>query len=250
MTVRRPTGAATRGSGLATPGTSPAPGQPAAVPAMVRTGLACGLLGPLLWAAAIVLAGMQRPGFDHVSQYISELGERGSSTEAFMRYGGFVPTGLLHVAFAAALRVVAAPLTARPRLTLLVAALIAANGLGRIAAGIFNCEPGCGAPDVPGQRLHSLAATMAFLAVAAAALLGGLLFRRCGALGPLASYSVASGCAGVLFLALMSAGGAERGDAGLYERLASGVLSLWVFVTAVRLRSALAGRNSMPRPPV
>jgi hypothetical protein len=38
------------------------------------------------------LAGALRPGFSHVTQYISELGERGSSTEVLVRYGAFEVT--------------------------------------------------------------------------------------------------------------------------------------------------------------
>ena len=51
----------------------------------IRLGLICGLLAPLLWAATIIIAGELRPGFDHFSQYISELGERGSNNGFFMR---------------------------------------------------------------------------------------------------------------------------------------------------------------------
>ena len=61
----------------------------------MRAGLLCGVLAPLLWAAAIIAAGEMRPGFDHVAQYISELGERGSPNADLMRYGGFVATGML-----------------------------------------------------------------------------------------------------------------------------------------------------------
>lgn len=204
-------------------------------PQLTRAGLFCGLVAPLLWAAAIVLAGELRPGFDHVSQYISELGERGSSTEIFMRFGGFVASGVLIVGYAAAFHVTVARVTDRPRLTLLVAVLVALNGIGRIGAGIFPCEPGCATPEVFSQRLHGLSATIAFLAIAAAALLGTLLFRRNIRLRPLGAYSFASGCAGLIFLALMSASEATHVHTGLYERLASGVLTLWLFVTAWRL---------------
>lgn len=202
---------------------------------MIRVGLLCGVVAPVLWVAVIVMAGELRPGFDHLGQYISELGERGSTTETFMRYAGFVATGLLHVGYAAAFHATLARITGRSRLTLLVAALIALNGLGRIGAGIFACEPGCAAPEILGQRLHSLSATIAFLAIAAAALLGALLFHGDRRLQPLSAYSLATGGAGLLFLALMSASEAMRAHTGLYERLASGVLTLWVLVTALRL---------------
>jgi hypothetical membrane protein len=203
---------------------------------MLRAGLACGLVAPVLWAAMIVTTGELRPGFDHVAQYISELGERGSSTEIPMRYGGFVATGLMHVGYALAFYVTVQRITRRSLLTLLVALLIALNGLGRIGAGIFSCEPGCAAPDVLSQRLHSHSATIAFLSIAGAALLGAMLFRSTRQLKPLAAYSLISGGAGLIFLALMSAGEATHADTGLYERLASGVLTLWIFVTALRLR--------------
>jgi len=207
---------------------------------MIPAGLLCGLVAPLLWLAVIVIGGELRLGFDHVGQYISELGERGSGTEIFMRYAGFVATGLMHIGFAAAFYATVVRVSDRPRLTLLVAMLIAANGIG---AGFYPCEPGCAAPEVLSQRLHSLSATIAFLAIAGAALLGALLFRRVKELRPLSTYSLASGCAGLVFLVLMSASEATHVYTGLYERLASGVLTLWVFVSAWRLRSLVSARN-------
>jgi len=218
-------------------------GAVVAASGMIRAGLVCGLAAPILWAAVIVIAGELRPGFDHVSQYISELGERGSSTEIFMRYGGFVMTGLMHIGYAAAFHAIVGRVSNRRYLTLLVAVLIAFDGIGRIGAGLFACEPGCAAPEMLAQRLHSLSATIAFLSIAAAALLGAMLFRRDMRLRPLSAYSLASGCIGLMFLALMSASEATHAYTGLYERLASGVLTLWVFVTAARLRM-LDGESS------
>jgi len=58
-------------------------------------GLWCGIISPILWLALIAAAGALRPDFDHVTHYISELGERGSATEAVMRYGAFGFTGFL-----------------------------------------------------------------------------------------------------------------------------------------------------------
>lgn len=213
---------------------------------MIRIGLLCGVLAPVLWAVVIIIAGELRPGFDHVGQYISELGERGSSTGVFMRYGGFVATGLLHIGYAAAFFATVTRTAGRPRLTLLVAILIALNGLGRIGAGIFACEPGCAAPEVLNQRLHGLSATIAFLSIAAAALLGAILFRGNRRLWPLSTYSLISGAAGLQFLVLMSASEATHAYTGLYERLASGILSLWVLVTAVRL-AALVGDSAQAK---
>lgn len=223
---------------------TPPCGQDGVIPAsgIVRCGLLCGVVAPLLWLAVIVIAGELRPDFDHVGQYISELGERGSATEIFMRYGGFIATGLLHVAYAAAFYATVSRISGQPRLTLLVAGLIALNGIGRIGAGLFACEPGCAAPDVFTQRLHGLSATLAFLSIAAAAILGAIIFRGDKRLRPLSAYSLGTGFAGLIFLWLMSSSQTAHIFTGLYERLASGVLTLWVLVTALWLLSIAARR--------
>jgi len=198
---------------------------------LLKLGILCGVLAPLLWASAIVFCGTLRPGFNHFTQYISELGERGSSTELLMRYLAFVPTGLMHVAFAGAL----AATFKSSRLAVLAAILLGLNGLARIGAGFFPCEIGCEQTGSLGQRMHSLSASVGFLAIAASTILWGIVFKRTSNLRKLAAYSVTSGVLGLVFLLLMWSG--EHGTArGLFERLSSGVLSLWILVFALRLR--------------
>jgi hypothetical membrane protein len=189
------------------------------------------VLAPILWASTIVLCGAFRPGFSHFAQYISELGERGSSTELLMRYTAFVPTGLMHVAFAGTL----AAAFRSSRLGVIAAILLGLNGLARIAAGFFPCETGCEETGSLAQRLHSLSAGVGFLALVVSTVLWSAVFRRTRDLRNLAAYSVISGALGLAFLLLM-VWSAEPGTArGLFERLSSGVLSLWILVFALRL---------------
>ena len=196
-----------------------------------RAGILCGVLAPLLWASAIVYCGTLRPGYSHFAQYISELGERGSSTELFMRYGAFVPSGLMHLAFAGAL----AAAFRNSRLGILAALLLGLNGLARIGAGFFPCEVGCEETSSIGQRLHSLSAAVGFLALVVSTVLWGVVLKRTRDLQTLTAYSVASGALGLAFLLLM-VWSAEHGTArGSFERLSSGILSLWILVFALRL---------------
>lgn len=190
------------------------------------------MLAPLLWAAAIAYCGSLRPGFSHYSQYISELGERSSSTELLMRYAGFVPTGLMHVAFAGFLLVV----FRGERLAMMAGSLVAINGLARVAAGLFPCEVGCAAPHVLlAQRIHSWAAAVGFLAFIGAVTLWGVYFRRHAKLRGLSAYSFATALLALVFLALTSWSDATRAGTGLYERASSGLLSLWLLIFAARL---------------
>ncbi len=198
----------------------------------LKAGILCGVLAPLLWASAIAYCGTLRPGFSHFTQYISELGEHGSSTELLMRYGAFVPTGLMHLAFAGALAVA----FRSSRLGVLAAILLGLNGLARISAGFFPCDIGCEETGSLGQRMHSLSAGVGFLALTVSTVLWSVVFRRTPNLRNLAAYSMASGVLGLAFLLLML-WSAEHGTArGLYERLSSGVLSLWILAFALRLQ--------------
>jgi|ERR1044071_390184 hypothetical membrane protein len=199
---------------------------------LYKIGNLCGVLAPVLWAGAIIFCGSLRPEYNHWTQYISELGERGSSTEFIIRYAGFVPTGLMHVAFAVFLYAV----FKGRRLAAIAALLLAINGLARVGAGLFPCEVGCAGPRLLlSQKLHSISSGVGFFALIGAAVLWGILLRRYRRLRGLSLYSIVSGLLGLVFLGMMLRDAERRTGVGLYERLSTGVLSLWVFVFAVRL---------------
>ncbi len=198
-----------------------------------RLGILCGILGPLLWLSLIGVAGAMRPEFNHITHYISELGERGSSTEVMMRYAAFEFTGFLYLCFASALLA-----TFRDGwCSTLAAGLIGIEGLGRIGAGVFACDPGCGGLS-SSQELHRLFATVGFLSGILAAIAWGITFRRHGWPQGLTWYSVGTGILALVFLLLMSWSQNPVNTPGLFEHLATGVLSLWLLVFAARLMRA------------
>jgi hypothetical membrane protein len=196
-----------------------------------KIAILCGVSAPVLWASSIIFCGAIRPGYSHFTQYISELGERGSSTELIMRYAAFVPTGLMHVAFAAFLAVA----FRGDRLATIAAILLGLNGLARMGAGVFPCETGCAGPAVTlSARMHSLFAGVGFLSLIGAVALWGVVFKRYQGFRDLTAYSVGTAVVGLVFLLLM-VWSPEAGTArGLFERLSSGVLSLWILVFAAR----------------
>ncbi|HZV54534.1 MAG TPA: DUF998 domain-containing protein [Rhodocyclaceae bacterium] len=194
-----------------------------------KLGLLGGVLAPLLWLSLIGVAGALRPEFSHVTHYISELGERDSTTEFLVRYGAFVFTGFLYLCFAAALMA-----TFRGSWAFTFAAwLIGLDGMGRMGAGVFPCDPGCSGLSAS-QELHHLFATIGFLSGVLAALTWGVALRLRGASRAMSGYSFATGLLALLFLLLMQWRGNPVQAAGLFEHLASGLLSVWVLVLAVR----------------
>jgi hypothetical membrane protein len=210
---------------------------------MRKLGLYCGVVGPVLWLALIVISGALHTDFSHATHFISELAARGSSTATLMRVGGFEFTALLYLCFAAALL---ATLRRTP-VGVALCLLIALDGIGRLGAGIFPCDPGCvRVTDI--QDLHKLFATVGFSAGILAALLSGLLFRGIGPLRPLSSLSIGCGLVALGSLVLMSWDGNPFGHAGLLEHLATVVLSIWLFAVALRVVRLSDDRQLRPQP--
>lgn len=195
-----------------------------------RLGILCGILGPLMWLSLIGMAGSMRPEFSHATQYISILGERGSNTEALMRYAAFEFTGFLYICFASALKATFQEI----KFSTLAACLIALEGVGRIGAGVFPCDPGCAGLS-SSQELHRLFATVGFLSGILATIAWGIIFRRIGWPRCLIRYSFVAGILALIFLLLMSWSQNPVKLPGLFEHLATGILSLWLVVFAVRL---------------
>ena len=193
-------------------------------------GIICGIVSPLLWLALIGVAGAMRPEFNHITCYISELGERGSATEFMMRIAAFGFTGFLYICFASALLAIFRD----GWWSTLAAVLIGLDGVGRIGAGVFACDPGCAGFSMS-QELHRLFATLGFLSGLLAAIAWGITFRRRGWPPALSWYSVGSGVLALIFLLLMSWTGNPLHAAGLFEHLATLILSLWILTFAVRL---------------
>ena len=201
--------------------------------------LLAGLFGFVPHGVAVVVATYQRPVFDHRTQFISELGERGSTTAFVVNFLGIIPTGLLLATFGIGL---VARYRAH-RLLVVSGALIALHGLCRVMAALFPCDVGC-RPVVPSlsQLVHNGSATVAFISLTAALFTAGawLVKLKRGVAVVLATYTL--GVAAVVAQGLIVTRTAGA-DVGLYQRVALGALQLWVallafhFITRVTLSS-------------
>lgn len=190
--------------------------------------LLAGLFGFAPHLVAVVVATYQRPGFDHRSQFISELGERGSNTAFVINFVGIVPTGLLLAAFGVGLVV----RYRAHRLMAIAGALIALHGFCRVMAAFFPCDVGC-RPVAPSlsQVVHNVSATIAFISLTAALFTTGvwLVKSKRGVVAVLATYTL--GVAAVVAQGLLMANTAG-GDVGLHQRVALGALQIWVAILA------------------
>ena len=192
-----------------------------------RVFLYSGIVSPILWLALIASAGAITPQFDHTTHYISELAARGSATELWMRVVAFGLTGSLYVCFAAGLSAA----MRRTALVLIACALIAVEGLGRMGAGVFPCDPGCVRISST-QDLHKLFATIGFVSGIVAAVLWGVLLRGLAPFRRLSWPSIACGIIAAVALTLMSWDDNPVRVPGFFEHLATAVLSVWILLLA------------------
>lgn len=87
----------------------------------------------------LITLGLFRPGYNHVTQIMSELGEVGAPNAIIMNTAGFILLGLLMISFAFGLdRGISEGEGSK-----IGPALVAVSGAWLVLLGIFPCDPGC-----------------------------------------------------------------------------------------------------------
>lgn len=200
-----------------------------------------GIAGPLVFISATLVCASLRPGFSHTTQFISELGANGTPNAALMNYAGFIPTGVLFLAFAVSLGFAVAP----SRLGLLSAALITFFGAGVIAAGLLSCDAGCPIRGASTEAvLHDRVSVLSFIAAIVGTGVLGLFARHQPGWRRFGIYCLASSAAGLLLLALMGRSLETQMYTGIWQRLLLAVLFSWCAVVGLHLF-----RSSAHKPP-
>lgn len=197
-----------------------------------------GVVGPALYVAVFVLCGALRPGYQHATQFISELGAAGTPHAALMNFAGFLPAGVLIAGFAASLGTV----LPRRGASTAAAVLVGLFGLGMILAGSFPCAPGC-PQDRP--TVHDGVSIAAFLAASAGFACAAASFRKAAAWRSLWTYSAVSSAATLLFLGMLAASIPSRTLTGVWQRLLVATVFLWCAVVGLR-GFRLAGSGGEP----
>ena len=171
-------------------------------------------------AGSSVIAGAMRPGYDHMSQFLSELGASGTPGGAAMNYLGFIPTELFLLAFVVlALRVL------RPGpLALIGLALMALNVLSLFAAALAPCDAGC-RPATPSlsHTIHIATGSIAYLSAVIGIAVLAIATGRRGA-PRLMVAGLACAVAGTALIAVLDA---DSGVVGLVQRSLEAVIYAW-----------------------
>lgn len=123
------------------------------------TGL-LGILGALMGLIFPIVFAAMDPAYDPARDFISELGATGAPNAALVNWYGFLPVGVIQIAFG----VLAFWVLPRSTLTTVGLLGILFFAIGYVGAAFYPCDAGC-RPDEPSfsQTMHNLTGLVGYL---------------------------------------------------------------------------------------
>jgi hypothetical membrane protein len=185
----------------------------------------CGMAAPAIFAITVFVAGYLTPGYDPVTQLMSELGVPGEPYAWLMNVVGFGLVGILLFGFSYATFRVFRPL----RRVIFGSVMVAGAGLSFIAMGFYHCDQGCIAVTTAGN-VHLLLGLIAIVTAMLAALTFAYVMHRERGWGGFWQYSLATAVLALVMLAVFLS---FPGIAGLLQRIMVGIVFLWTEVFAI-----------------
>lgn len=194
----------------------------------------CGVLSLLVLAAATIAGGMAYPGYNHLTQYISELGATGAPTSQAVSLAFMVSGSLL-----AAFWLLCAGLFPRSVLSILGFGLSALNGVGLLLGGVFRCDFECSTADLsPAAVLHDVFGGVGYLCGIVGVFLLGIASRGWPQGRGLFGLSLICGIPAALAIWLIHPDFEWYGAA---QRIVEIALAVWTMAVALRVQTSTRG---------
>lgn len=186
----------------------------------------CGISGPIVYTIVVVTLGFLQPGYNPITQTMSELGAVDAPYALVMNTAGLSALGLMIIAFAIALNRAIRGSKIGP-------ALVAVSGAALVLTAIFPCDSGCVNVTLVGT-IHSIFAMVAAFAMILALLPISQSFKE---ERHWQGYTRDSLITFVVGLSLSTVYGFNIFEPwnGALQRATMGVLLLWMEVVAIKL---------------
>jgi hypothetical protein len=193
------------------------------------------ILGAVLFIITTVVGGALFDGYSHVSQYISESYAHGTEYGRFLRWFGYIPSGLLIASFYI---MVARRLKDHGHIVAGLVGFGILYGVFTSLVSVFPCDFGCNrdySEASVSQSIHTVLSLLTYTLTPFSIYLTGVGFRKLGDFGELYRLStvltVAAFTFGMVFLA-----NANSPIAGLLQRIPEAVYLFWIVHFSVFLK--------------
>lgn len=189
---------------------------------LVRFGALAGIGGAVFYVIVVAGTGYLTPGYNPLTQWISELGAVGAPYATLFNVLGPGIFGILSVVFALGLW---KALKGGP-LAFAAAFLVAISGFAGMLEGVFPCDPGC-IPVTTAGSLHLTIGIVPLLGMLGAMEICAFIVRKNPAWPWFFPFSQAMVILTVIFAIAFSSGATLD---GLYQRIMIGSILVWVVV--------------------
>ncbi|MEE8323428.1 MAG: DUF998 domain-containing protein, partial [Candidatus Bathyarchaeia archaeon] len=188
----------------------------------------CGIIAPIIFAIIVMIAGLLRPDYSHLINFVSELGAVGAPNAIIQRIN-FVLVGILIVGFTFGLH----RGIGDGKGSIIGPLLFAIFGLSAVVSGIFSTDPI--QPGSFSDIMHSMSSAIGSMAaifgffIISIRLEQDILWERYRYFSIVIAFvAIVVSVVGTGLLSVL-------GAPGLAQRLFMAVLFLWIEVMAIRL---------------
>ena len=189
----------------------------------------CGIIAPILFAFKVLIIGFYHPNYNHITQYMSELGAI-NAPYAIINNTGLAIGGILITLFSYSLL---QELNEKKTIfTILGFSLVFISGLSFFLIGFFPCDPDCINFSTIGI-IHSYLSNTAQLPLIIAPLFLIYNFKENKKWSSVFVFSILTFLLGIVFFLIYKSYLLE-GYTGLLQRISFGIPLLWVEIMGIK----------------
>ena len=190
----------------------------------------CGIIAPILFSIQLIIIGFYHPNYNHITQYMSELGAINAPYASIVNTG-FSIGGILILLFSYGLY---KELNEKKTILKLIgSSLVGISGLSFFLIGFFPCDPNCINVSTIGI-IHSNLSNAAQIPLIFAPLFLLSTFKKDKKWQTIYFYSIITISLGIIFFIIYKYYIFE-GYTGLFQRISFGIPLFWVEMTGIKI---------------
>ena len=189
-----------------------------------------GILGVTLFVATSILAGLQSPSYSHISQLVSESYSIDTPYGKFLRFFGYLPSGICLTIFAfSSVRHLSKSNYSKVGFW----GLGLFYGIATIVVSIFPCDKGCNKEFIDpsiSQVIHNTTGLLTYIFTPISLILIGIGLKSISS--ALSYLAFTTGLISIVFIGILFSDPLS-GLAGLFQRIIEGSILLWIVACSI-----------------